>query len=75
MFFIFSRSCTFISLPVGSLVVFLIIGLMLGQNNGGIYHNIILILANAIWSLILTPIFLPLVLKVRKLTLTNRERI
>ena len=48
---------------------------MLGQNNGGIYHNVTLILANAIWSLILTPIFLPLVIRVRKLTLTNRERI
>jgi rod shape-determining protein MreD len=66
----------FISAAVSlSLSVFLLIGLMLGQNNGGVYHNVILILANAIWSLILTPIFLPLVIKVRKLTLTNRDRI
>ena len=66
----------FVSAAVSlSLSVFLLIGLMLGQNNGGTYHNIILILANAIWSLILTPVFLPLVIKVRKLTLTNRDRI
>jgi len=66
----------FISAAVSlSLSVFLLIGLMLGQNNGGVYHNVILILANAIWSLILTPIFLPLVIKVRKLSLTNRDRI
>jgi rod shape-determining protein MreD len=66
----------FVSAAVSiSLSVFLLIGLMLGQNNGGVYHNVILILANAIWSLILTPIFLPLVIKVRKLTLTNRDRI
>jgi rod shape-determining protein MreD len=66
----------FVSAAVSlSLSVFLLIGLMLGQNNGGVYHNITLILANAIWSLILTPIFLPLVIKVRKLSLTNRDRI
>jgi rod shape-determining protein MreD len=66
----------FVSAAVSlSLSVFLLIGLMLGQNNGGVYHNVILIFANAIWSLILTPIFLPLVIRVRKLTLTNRDRI
>ena len=66
----------FVSAAVSlSLLVFLLIGLMIGQNNGGVYHNVILIFANAIWSLILTPIFLPLVIKVRKLTLTNRDRI
>jgi len=66
----------FVSTAVSlSLLVFLIIGIMLGQNNGGLYHNLTLIFANAIWSLLLTPIFLPVVIKVRKLTLTNRERI
>jgi rod shape-determining protein MreD len=66
----------FVSAAVSlSLLVFLIIGIMLGQNNGGFYHNLTLIFANAIWSLLLTPIFLPVVIKVRKLTLTNRERI
>ena len=66
----------FVSTAVSlSLLVFLIIGIMLGQNNGGFYHNLILIFVNAIWSLLLTPIFLPVVIKVRKLTLTNRERI
>ena len=66
----------FVSTAVSlSLLVFLIIGIMLGQNNGGFYHNLTLIFANAIWSLLLTPIFLPVVIKVRKLTLTNRERI
>jgi len=66
----------FVSAAVSlSLSVFLFIGLMLGQNNGGIYHNVILIFVNSIWSLILTPIFLPLVIKARKFTLTNRERI
>jgi len=66
----------FVSTAVSlSLLVVLIIGIMLGQNNGGFYHNLTLIFANAIWSLLLTPIFLPVVIKVRKLTLTNRERI
>jgi len=67
---------SFVSTAVSlSLLVFLIIGIMLGQNNGGFYHNLTLIFANAIWSLLLTPIFLPVVIKVRKLTFTNRERI
>jgi len=66
----------FVSTAVSlSLLVVLIIGIMLGQNNGGFYHNLTLIFTNAIWSLLLTPIFLPVVIKVRKLTLTNRERI
>jgi rod shape-determining protein MreD len=58
-----------------SLVIFLIIGLMLGQNNGGLFHNTGLIFINSLWTFLITPIFLPLIVRIRKLMLDNRERV
>lgn len=66
----------FVSAAVAlSLVTFLIIGLMLGQNNGGLLHNIGLILVNSLWTFLITPIFLPVIVRIRKLMLDNRERV
>ena len=58
-----------------SLAIFLIIGLMLGQNNGGLFHNTGLIFINSLWTFLITPIFLPLIVRIRKLMLDNRERV
>ena len=58
-----------------SLLIFLIVGLMLGQNNGGLIHNSGLIFINLLWTLLITPIFLPLIVRIRKLMLDNRERV
>ena len=66
----------FVSAAVAlSLATFLIIGLMLGQNNGGLLHNIGLILVNSLWTFLITPIFLPVIVRIRKLMLDNRERV
>ena len=66
----------FVSAAVAlSLSTFLIIGLMLGQNNGGLLHNIGLILVNSLWTFLITPIFLPAIVRIRKLMLDNRERV
>jgi rod shape-determining protein MreD len=66
----------FVSAAVSlSLATFLIIGLMLGQNNGGLLHNIGLIFINSLWTFLITPIFLPLIIRIRKLMLDNRERV
>jgi rod shape-determining protein MreD len=66
----------FVSAAVAlSLATFLIIGLMLGQNNGGLSHNIGLILVNSLWTFLITPIFLPVIVRIRKLMLDNRERV
>jgi rod shape-determining protein MreD len=66
----------FVSAAVSlSLLTFLIVGLMLGQNNGGLFHNSGLILINLLWTLLITPIFLPLIVRIRKLMLDNRERV
>jgi len=65
-------TCAAVSL---SLVIFLVIGLMLGQSNGGLFHNTGLILGNSLWTFLITPIFLPLIIRIRKLMLDNRERV
>jgi rod shape-determining protein MreD len=66
----------FVSAAVAlSLATFLIIGLMLGQNNGGFFHNTGLIFINSLWTFLITPIFLPLIIRIRKLMLDNRERV
>ena len=66
----------FVSAAVSlSLVTFLIIGVMLGQNNGGLFNNTGLILANSLWTFLITPIFLPLIIRIRKSMLDNRERV
>jgi rod shape-determining protein MreD len=66
----------FVSAAVSlSLATFLIIGLMLVQNNGGLLHNIGLIFINSLWTFLITPIFLPLIIRIRKLMLDNRERV
>ena len=66
----------FVSTAVSlSLATFLIIGFMLGQNNGGLFHNLLLIIVNSLWTFLLTPIFLPLIIRIRKLMLDNRERV
>jgi len=58
-----------------SMLSFVVIGVLLGQNNGGLLRNLLVIFANFIWTFLITPIFMPLILKVRKMLLTNRERV
>ena len=55
--------------------IFLIIGTLLGQVNGGLLRNLSLILANSLWTFLFVPIFLPLIIRIRKMLLTNRERV
>lgn len=65
----------FISLASAlALFLFLVIGAMLGQENGTITHASSIIFANTLWSLLITPLFLPLMVKIRTALLSNRER-
>jgi hypothetical protein len=57
------------------MITFLVIGVLLGQNNGGVVRNLTLIFANSFWTFLIVPIFIPITLKIRKLLLTNRERV
>ena len=58
-----------------SILTFIVIGVLLGQNNGGLLRNLLVIFANFIWTFLITPIFTPLILRIRKMLLTNRERV
>jgi rod shape-determining protein MreD len=56
-------------------LTFLFLGLLLGQANGGFRFNLGVITANSLWTFLITPIFLPLIIKVRKFLLTSRDLI
>ena len=58
-----------------ALIMFLIIGLVLGENNGSILNNLKTVFGNGIWTLLFSSILLPLIVKLRALTLSSRERI
>ena len=58
-----------------SMITFIIIGVLLGQNTGGLFRNLQVVFANLTWTFLITPIFMPLILRVRKMLLTNRERV
>ncbi|CAB4601325.1 MAG: rod shape-determining protein MreD [Actinobacteria bacterium] len=58
-----------------TLLIFLLLGLILGENNGAVLSNLQTILGNGIWTLLLSSIFLPGLVKLRNLSLTSRERI
>jgi len=67
---------TFISLASAfALVVYLIIGALLGQNTGALSHLISIVFANSLWTFFITPLFLPLIIKTRTALLSNRDRI
>ena len=58
-----------------SLVMFLIFGVILGENNGSMLNNLKTVFGNALWTLLFSSILLPAIVKLRAMTLTSRERI
>lgn len=65
----------FISIASGlSLLVFAIVGTLLGEEMGGLVRNLGLIFANSLWTFLITPLFLPLIIKMRRIMLTSREK-
>lgn len=58
-----------------TLLIFLIVGLILGENNGNILNNLKTVFGNGLWTLLFSSILLPIIVKLRALTLTSRERI
>ena len=58
-----------------TLLIFLVIGLVLGENNGNIQNNLKTVFGNGLWTLLFSSILLPIIVKLRALTLTSRERI
>lgn len=57
-----------------ALILFVVIGAILGEDVASIGALIREIIGNAIWSFVLSPLFIPLALKMHKLSRTARER-
>ena len=65
----------FISIASGlSLLIFAVVGTLLGEEMGGLLRNLSLIFANSLWTFLITPLFLPLIIKMRRIMLTSREK-
>ncbi len=58
-----------------ALFIYLVVGLALGENSGSFGHNLLVVAGNFIWTLLFTPLFLPVIRRLRELTLTSRERV
>jgi rod shape-determining protein MreD len=58
-----------------TLIGYLLLGTLLGENNGSILHNGVIIFGNSLWTLVFAPLVLPLLAKLRSLSLTSRERV
>ncbi len=57
-----------------TLLTYLGLGVVLGENNGTLGHNLIAVIGNSFWTLLFAPILLPGLNKFRSFTLTSRER-
>ena len=58
-----------------TLIIFLVVGIVLGENNGSMLNNLKTVFGNGIWTLLFSSILLPIIVKLRALTLSSRERI
>ncbi|NBU93139.1 MAG: rod shape-determining protein MreD [Actinobacteria bacterium] len=56
-------------------LTFLFLGLLLGQANGGFGFNLGIVAVNSLYTFFITPIFLPIIIRVRKLLLSSRDLI
>jgi rod shape-determining protein MreD len=58
-----------------TLFIFLVFGIVLGENSGSVLNNLKTIIGNGIWTLLFSSILLPIIVKIRALTLSSRERL
>lgn len=58
-----------------TLLIFLVVGIVLGENNGSMLNNLKTVFGNGIWTLLFSSILLPIIVKLRAFTLSSRERI
>jgi rod shape-determining protein MreD len=58
-----------------TLLIFLILGVILGENNGAVITNLQTVLGNGIWTLLFSSALLPGLVALRNYTLTSRERL
>ena len=58
-----------------TLLIFLIFGVILGENNGAVITNLQTVVGNGIWTLLFSSALLPGLAALRNYTLTSRERL
>jgi uncharacterized membrane protein YpjA len=58
-----------------TLLIFLIFGIVLGENNGALLTNLQTVIGNGIWTLLFSSVLLPGLVALRNYTLTSRERL
>jgi hypothetical protein len=56
-----------------TLIIFLLLGIILGENNGNMAVNFQIIFGNALWILLFSPILLPGLAKFRSFTLASSD--
>ena len=57
-----------------ALLMYLTFGALLGEQNGSLSHDAIVLSGNLLWTIIFTPMFLPALERAREYSLTARER-
>jgi rod shape-determining protein MreD len=57
-----------------ALLMYLGFGSLVGEANGSINRDLVILLGNALWTIIFTPMYLPALRTVRKISLTSKER-
>ena len=57
-----------------ALMIYLLFGALLGEQNGSLGHDSTILLGNLLWTIVFTPMFLPALGRVREYSLTARER-
>jgi rod shape-determining protein MreD len=58
-----------------SLIIYLGFGSLLGEENGSLHHDAIVVSGNLLWTVIFTPMFLPALVRAREYVMTARERV
>lgn len=58
-----------------TLLIFLVFGVVLGENNGALLTNLQTVIGNGIWTLLFSSVLLPGIVALRNYTLTSRERL
>lgn len=58
-----------------SLIAYLILSWLLGENTGQVFNNLKSIFIETLWSLFLSPLLMPLILKINNQIQSNQERV
>jgi len=58
-----------------SLFLFLVLGSLLGESTGTIWRSFLVIGGNFLWTTLITPFFMPILITIREVTIGARERI